>query len=59
MIISFSDEIRHEAEQANECCSFSGGIYWLVWGVEAALTFGGTEKDKGAETGLCVGKKMC
>jgi len=29
-----------------------------VWGVEAALTFGGTEKDKGAETGQCEGKKM-
>jgi len=30
-----------------------------MWGVEAALTFGGTEKDKGAETVLCVWKKMC
>jgi len=36
--------------------SFSGRIYLLefrqtqfgMWGVEAALTFGGTEKDKGA-----------
>ena len=27
-------------------------------GVKAALAFGGTEKDKGAVTGLCVGEKM-
>jgi hypothetical protein len=57
MIISFSDELRHEAEQANSDWRY-GRSYWLVWGVEAALTFGGTEKDKGAETVLCVGKKM-
>ena len=29
-----------------------------MWGVKAALAFGGTEKDKGAVTGLCVGTSI-